>query len=345
MAGPGRAKLAATLEEIGQAAYRASHLTGQLLTFSRKHVADIHVLDLGAVIQDMETMLRRLIREDIAVAIESGPGEHRIDADRMQIEQVLVNLVVNASDAMPDGGRLILRLGTASLDDAYVAQHLGATAGPHVVMTVADSGVGMDEETLEHLFEPFFTTKPFGTGTGLGLSIVYGIVQKAGGHITVESQPGRGSTFRLYFPSAHGSPTGSTGPLDLEWERGTETILLCEDEASVRALLGAVLRASGYAVIEARDGETAIRLAKDHTGAIDMLITDVVMPGMKGDRVAAAVLKERPAVRVLFMSGYASDVLSAESITERSLEFLQKPFGPQVLLQRVREILDKAEDR
>ena len=342
MAEDGRDRLAATLAEIQHAAHQAANLTAQLLTFSRKHVPDVRILELGAVVRDLEKMLRRLIREDIALRIVCDPGEHRIAADRTQIEQILVNLAVNASDAMPDGGHLNIRVGDACLDEAYVQRHVGAATGPHVVILVSDTGTGMDPDTLDHLFEPFFTTKPFGTGTGLGLSIVYGIVQQAGGHITVDSAPGRGSTFALYFPEACGGLPSPAEPPVLEWERGHETVLLCEDEPLVRDLIGAVLTGGGYRVLAAENGEQAVELAAAHTGEFELLITDVVMPGMKGDRVAAAILERQPAVRVLFMSGYASDVLSVESISERAVEFLQKPFRPHVLLQRVREILDKA---
>jgi PAS domain S-box-containing protein len=335
-------KLAGTLEEIQQAAYRASHLTGQLLTFSRKQVTEVQVLDLSAVVHDMEKMLRRLIREDIAFSIDCEPGAHLIEADRMQIEQALINLAVNASDAMPDGGQLGIRLGKTTLDDGYVDRHVGAAAGPHVVLAVADTGIGMDPATLDHLFEPFFTTKPYGLGTGLGLSIVYGIVRSSGGHITVESTPGRGSTFRLHIPVADGPVPHAVELPTTAWERGDETILLCEDEPSVRELIRSVLTEVGYSVIEADNGEQAVHLAKAHAGTFHLLITDVIMPGMKGDRVAETILKDQPGVRVLFMSGYASDVLTVDKIAERDLDFLQKPFRPQVLLQRVREILNEA---
>jgi two-component system, cell cycle sensor histidine kinase and response regulator CckA len=334
-------KVAAALEQIGQAAERAAGLTSQLLTFSRKHVTHVHVLDMDAVVHDVEKMLRRLVREDIAYEITCEPGEHLIQADQTQIEQVLVNLAINASDAMPDGGKLTMRVSDATLDEAYARKHAQARTGPHVLITVTDTGIGMDSNTLEHLFEPFFTTKPYGQGTGLGLSIVYGIVKNAGGHITVESNPGKGSTFKLYIPAAQGAASKSVETPAPAWQGGDERILLCEDEVSLRRLAVTVLKESGYTVIEAENGEQAVRLAADYRGTFQLLITDVIMPGMKGDKVAAAILKDHPDVQVLFISGYASDVLSAQSITEGGLEFLQKPFKPEVLLRRVREILNK----
>lgn len=335
-------RLSDALEQIQGATQRAALLTGQLLTFSRKHVTSVHVLDMNVVIRDMESLLRRVIREDIALEIFYGPDKHLIKADKTQIEQVLINLAVNASDAMPDGGTLTVRVESVSLDETYARNHVDATAGPHLLISVSDTGTGMDQSTLEQLFEPFFTTKPFGKGTGLGLAIVYGIMRQSGGHIVVESRPGTGSTFKLFFPAAHGVASESTDTSKPHWEGGHETILLCEDEEPLRRLAAAVLADSGYTVIEAATGEQAIQLAAHHPSPIQLLITDVVMPGMKGDKLAAMIVKSRPDVQVLFMSGYASDVLKVESLIENGVEFLQKPFRPEALLRRVRDILSKA---
>lgn len=337
-------RVAGVLAEIEEAAQRASKLTGQLLTFSRKHVSHLHVLNITDIVRDMQAMLRRLIRADIAFEVFCERDEHFIQADRAQIEQVLVNLVVNASDAMPDGGKLTILVENVGLDEARVRNCVDICAGPCVLIAVSDTGIGMERHTLEHLFEPFFTTKPYGQGTGLGLSIVYGIVKNFGGCITVDSTPGAGSTFRVYFPAVAGDEAKVIEPVAADWEGGRETILLCEDEASLRRLAAAVLTEAGYAVIEAENGEEAVRLAREHAGAFQLLITDVVMPGIKGDKVAEAVLKDQPGVAVLFMSGYALDVVSIDSLTGSGFNYLQKPFKPTTLLRTVRRILNRIPD-
>ena len=300
---------------------------------------------MNVVVYDLEKMLRRLVREDITLEIACNPGEHLILADKTQMEQVLINLSLNASDAMPNGGRLTIEVIHATLSESHARKHADAGTGPHVVITVTDTGIGMDANTLDHLFEPFFTTKPYGRGAGLGLSIVYGIVKNSGGHITVKSKPGKGSTFKVYIPVAQGETSRPTETPTPRWLYGDETILLCEDEPLVRRLTASILRQGGYTVIEAETGEQAVRLAAERASTFQLLITDVVMPGMKGDKAAAAILKSQPDVQVLFISGYAPDVLSDGSMTEDEMEFLQKPFKPDVLLRQVREMLNRANKR
>ena len=338
---PHESRLATALQDIERAAEWGAQLTGQLLTFSRKHVEHMHVLDAVDIVQGIESMLRRLIGEDIAIEISYDPGEHLIRADKAQIEQILLNLTVNARDAMPHGGKLTIRVTGESLDQASTGGRTDAKPGPHVLIAASDTGMGMDQSILDHIFEPFFTTKPFGQGTGLGLAIAYGIVKQAGGHIAVESEPGQGSTFRLYFPAAQRETPELTKPKLSDGQRGDETILLCEDEGPLRRMAAAILAQQGYRVIEAENGEQAMRLTAEHEGPIHLLITDVVMPEMKGDLLAATIQKDRPRTQVLFMSGYASDILNLESVLEKGCEFLQKPFKPEVLLRRVRDLLDR----
>ncbi len=340
MTGPSADRLAGSLNEIGHAAERGANLTRQLLTFSRKHMNHVEVIDVGSIVRDTDKMLRRLIRQDIAVEITCDPGEHLIKMDKTQIVQVLVNLAVNARDAMPQGGKLSIEVATVMLDEQYVKKHVDASAGAHVRIAVTDTGKGIDDATREHMYEPFYTTKPFGKGSGLGLSIIYGITKQAGGHISVKSKPGKGSTFSIYYPSVQEEVTELEKTSDAEWECGDETILLCEDETSLRRLSASVLAECGYRVIEAENGEQAIRLAADHAGQFHLLITDVVMPGVKGDKVAEMILKRQPNLPVLFVSGYTSDILRGDG--QEKLDFLQKPYKPDALLKRVRALLDGA---
>ena len=329
------------IELIQRTAGRAADLTRQLLAFSRKQVLEATVLDLNAVAADMRDMLGRLIGEDIALVTSPSLELGRVKADRGQIEQVVMNLAVNARDAMPQGGRLIIETENVDLDAEYVRRHVGARPGPHVMLAVSDSGVGIPREIERHIFEPFFTTKEPGKGTGLGLATVYGIVKQSGGYIECDSEPGRGTTFRIYLPRVDvpapgverlGRPADAAG--------GTETILLVEDEEGVRELARDILRATGYTVIEARDGAEALLLSERHQGPLDLLLTDVVMPRMSGRELAERLTSLRPDLSVLYMSGYTDDAVIRHGVLGAGTAFLQKPFTPAILVGRVRETLD-----
>jgi two-component system cell cycle sensor histidine kinase/response regulator CckA len=329
------------IEEIRRAGQRAANLTGQLLAFSRKQVLVPEVLDLNSVIANLGTMLRRLIGEDIALEFWLDPALGRMRADVGQIEQVIVNLVVNAREAMPQGGRLTVRTTNADVgeDDVRVLGRFFKT-GSYVRLVVQDSGIGMDEVTRSHIFEPFFTTKDRTKGTGLGLATVYGIIKQSEGYILVDSKPGSGATFQIFFPRIAGelaappsSPGRSAAP------SGTETVLIVEDEEAVRGLARRILRQSGYSVLEAGGGEEAVEIAVRHEGPIDLLLSDVVMPGMGGPALAHKIRQLRPATRILLMSGYTDDAILHHGGLAGNLAFLAKPFTPDGLLRRVREVL------
>jgi two-component system cell cycle sensor histidine kinase/response regulator CckA len=329
------------IELIQRTAGRAADLTRQLLAFSRKQVLEPVVLDLAAVTTDMKDMLGRLIGEDIALLTNPTPGLGRVKADRGQIEQVIMNLAVNARDAMPQGGRLIVETANIDLDDEYVRRHVGARPGPHVMLAVSDTGTGIPHEIQSQIFEPFFTTKEQGKGTGLGLATVYGIVKQSGGYIEVDSEPGQGTTFRVYLPRLDAEPA----PVDRSARPaaaagGTETILLVEDEEGVRELARDILRASGYTVLEARNGPEALLLCERHQGPLEMLLTDVVMPRMSGRELAERLAPLRPDLSVLYMSGYTDDAVIRHGVLGAGTAFLQKPFTPAALVLRVRETLD-----
>ena len=331
------------MHEIERSAHRASALTRQLLAFSRRQVTRPEVLSLNATLCDLEKMLRRLLTENIVFEQILATDLAATKADAGQLEQVIVNLVVNARDAMPSGGRLTLETRNVVLDDSYVALHPGTQAGEHVVLTVSDTGQGMDQATLEHIFEPFFTTKPTGQGTGLGLSTVYGIVRQAGGHVTVYSEPGRGATFKVYLPAVRESVAVAKPTLaDAESPGGTETLIVCEDDAAVRELTARMLVAAGYHVLVAPDGVHALELAAQHAGPLELLITDVIMPDMNGRQLAEALGGVRPGVRTLFVSGYTSNVIAHHGVLDESVNFLEKPYSRRQLLQKIREVLDRA---
>jgi signal transduction histidine kinase/ActR/RegA family two-component response regulator len=331
------------IELIQRTAGRAAELTKQLLAFSRKQVLEAVILDLGAVTTDMREMLARLIGEDIALVTNSAPGLGHVKADRGQIEQVVMNLAINARDAMPKGGHLIVETENVELDAEYVRRHMGARPGPHVMLAVSDSGVGIPREHQRHIFEPFFTTKNQGKGTGLGLATVYGIVKQSGGYIEVDSEPGRGTTFRIYLPRVDAlAPAPDRAARPAAPAGGTETILLVEDEEGVRELARDILRAGGYTVIEARNGPEALLLCEHHQGPIDLLLTDVVMPRMSGRELAERMGPLRPDLSVLYMSGYTDDAVIRHGVLGADTAFLQKPFTPAALVQRVRETLDLA---
>ena len=329
-------------EEIQKAAERATALTQQLLAFSRKQVLQPKVLDLNAVVTEVEKMLRRLIGEDIELTAVLDLALGRVKADPGQIEQIILNLAVNARDAMPQGGRLTLKTANVTLDQAYVRQHLGATPGPYVLLAVSDTGVGMDAETRSHIFEPFFTTKGAGKGTGLGLSTVYGIVKQSGGTIWVESAPGRGTTFEIYLPLVEeATANGELHPaLPPPTPGGTETILVVEDEMSVRKLAAEFLGSNGYRVLEAQDGAEALQVCEEHRAPIHLLLTDVVMPGMSGRELAVRLVGARPEMKVIYVSGYTDDAIVQHGVREEGTVFLQKPFSLDALARTVREALD-----
>jgi PAS domain S-box-containing protein len=334
-------RLQAEVAAIQQAAKRAAALTGQLLAFSRKQVLQPRILDLNKVVADSDKMLRRLIGEDIELSTILRPGVGNVKADPGQVEQVILNLAVNARDAMPTGGKLIIETAGMQFDETYVARHPPAVAGRYVMLALSDTGCGMDLETRARLFEPFFTTKEKGKGTGLGLATVYGIVKQSEGYIWVYSEPGLGSTFKIYLPRVEGAvetelqDTAPEGSLD-----GSETILLAEDESVVRELVREILRHRGYRVLEARDVTEARRISESHPDVIHLLLTDVVMPRMSGRELALSLAPLRPAMRVLYMSGYTDDAVVLHAIIEAKAAFLQKPFTPVALARKVRDVLE-----
>ncbi len=329
------------VEEIKNAGDRAAALTHQLLAFSRRQVLQPQVVDLNQVVANLDKMLQRLIGEDIDLVSLCPPGVGRVKVDPGQIEQVILNLAVNARDAMPQGGKLTIETANIELDESYASTHMAVKPGPYVMLAVSDTGHGMDPETQSHIFEPFFTTKEQGKGTGLGLSTVYGIVKQSGGNIWVYSEPGKGATFKIYLPRVEEAPQPKT-----EVERpaarllGTETILLVEDEAAVRLLVRGTLEQSGYSVLDAGSGAEALVMANERTQPIHLLVTDVVMPGMSGREVAEHVTLAHPETKVLFMSGYTDDAVVRHGALESSAAFVQKPFTPDSLLRKVREVLD-----
>jgi PAS domain S-box-containing protein len=331
------------LSEIMKAGERAASLIRQLLTFSRRQVLSPQVLDLNAVISNMDKMLCRLIGEDIDLVIVLGPDLGRVKVDRGQIEQVVLNLAVNARDAMPQGGKLTLETVNAELDEAYARCHVTTAPGRYVMLAVSDTGVGMDAETRAHAFEPFFTTKEGGKGTGLGLATVYGIVKQSGGHIWVYSEPGQGTTFKIYFPRVEEAVAPrEVQELQAALLRGVETILLVEDDEAVRPLVRAVLGSHGYTVLEASRGEDALATCQHHAGPIHLLLTDVVMPGMSGGELAKRLATLYPQMKTLYMSGYANGGIAHRGVLEPDAAFLQKPFTPDALARKVAEVLNGA---
>jgi PAS domain S-box-containing protein len=328
------------LGEIRAAAQRAAALTRQLLAFSRKQVLQVKVLDLNAVIRTLDRMLRRLIGEDISLEIALCEGLGAVRADPAQVEQVIMNLAVNARDAMPGGGRLTIETANAVLDEAFARAHRGAVPGRYVMLAVSDTGVGMDEDTRSHVFDPFFTTKEPGKGTGLGLSTVYGIVKQSGGSVWAYSEPGEGATFKLYLPWVDEKPDDLNHAAIPPAAGGHETVLLVEDDASVREVLVQALEQKGYRVLRASDGQMALDLARAHPAQIHLLVTDLVMPGMTGRELGLALLAERPDLRVIYMSGYADEAVVRHGVLERGLHYLQKPFAIAEIARKVREVLD-----
>ncbi len=343
MRAKGLPELKTDIERIEDASERASGLVRQLLAFSRRQVLQPKVLDLNGIVLGLDKLLRRLMDGDIEMLTVADQPVGAIKADPGQIEQVIMNLVVNARDAMPDGGRLIVETANVELDAGYARDHATVRPGRYVMLAVSDTGVGMSAETVAHIFEPFYTTKESGRGTGLGLSTVYGIVKQSGGYIWVYSEHGRGTTFKVYLPRVDetvethpGTKTTTPEPA----KTGTETILLVEDEPDLRELTRMVLAAKGYTVVEARNAEDAERLADGNGTKIHLLLTDVIMPGLSGRELAKRILARHPAMRVLYMSGYTYNVIAQGGTLERGVSFLQKPFTPSGLIEKVREVLD-----
>ncbi len=329
------------VEEIRHAGERAESLTRQLLAFSRRQVLQPKVLDLNGVISNVERMLRRLIGEDVELRSVLPPALWPVSADPGQMEQILLNLAVNARDAMPSGGVLTLETANVVLDEAFAKDHPSVVPGPHVLLAVSDTGTGIRREIRDHIFEPFFTTKESGKGTGLGLATVYGIVKQSNGFISVYSEVGMGTTFRIHFPRFEGEVGDVPVPpaaLSLE---GTETVLVVEDENSVREIIERTLSSKGYRVLPSAGGNEALRISVGCEGTIDLLITDVVMPGMGGRELADRIGSLRAGMKVLFMSGYTENAITHRGVLEEGIEFLQKPFTPDGLLRKVRELLDR----
>ncbi len=335
------AELRAQAEQIGKAADRAASLTRQLLAFSRQQVLQPKILNLDTVVGEMEKMLHRLIGEDVEILTIQNPSPGSVRADQGQMEQVIMNLAVNARDAMPHGGKLIIETSNVDVGAEYALSHRPFLAGPYVLLTVSDTGVGMDQETKAHLFEPFFTTKELGRGTGLGLATVYGVVKQSGGYIWAYSEPGQGSVFKIYLPRVDQAalkirPSGEA----IQILRGTETVLLVEDEQSLRALTRDLLERSEYSVLEASSGAHALEVAQRHGGPIHLLLTDVIMPGMNGAILAANLAPLHPEMKVLFMSGYTGSFATQKGLLGEGSKVLQKPFSRDALLRKLREVLE-----
>ena len=329
-------------EEIEKASQRAVSLTRQLLAFSRQQVLEPVILNLNALLTDMEKMLSRLIGEDIALALAIDPTLAQVKADPGQVEQVVMNLAVNARDAMPDGGQLTIQTANVNLDAAYTHQHPGSRVGSYVMLRVTDTGTGIDPEIQAQIFEPFFTTKERDKGTGLGLATVYGVVKQSGGYIAVDSEKGKGASFSVYLPRVE----HAVAALDLSTVppgksvRGSETILLVEDEESLRKLAHMFLRDNGYQVLAAGDGAQALQLARQHTGPIHLLLTDVVMPGINGRVLAERLAPGQPGMKILYMSGYTDSFIAGHGVLEAGSHLLHKPFTEETLTRKVRELLD-----
>src|SRR5271154_1219252 len=335
--------LRSSVDEILKAGKRAASLTRQLLAFSRQQVLDPKVLDLNGVVSDMEKLLRRLIGEDIELTTRLVPELAHLKADQGQLEQVLMNLVVNARDAMPQGGKLVIETQNMVMDQAFVRRYpYPVQPGPYVLLTVTDSGIGMDAETKARAFEPFFTTKEKGKGTGLGLSTVYGVVKQSGGYIDIYSAPGAGTTFKIYLPRVDEAIQAELPSRAATSFTGKETILLAEDETSLRTLTRNTLELCGYKVLEAKDGVEALEVANAHDGTIDLLLTDMVMPGMGGRALAQELTRRRPEVRLAYMSGYTGQAVGSQGPIDPGSVFLLKPFTREMLTRKIREALDRS---
>ena len=320
---------------------RAAALTRQLLAFSRKQTLAPAVIDLSEVVSGMGTLLGRVLREDVELVMDLDPSAGHVTADPGQLEQVILNMTVNARDAMPEGGQLTLETRHVDVDPTDARQMVELAPGPYEVLSISDTGVGMDAATVARVFEPFFTTKPVGKGTGLGLATAYGIVKQSGGHITVYSKPGSGTTFRIYLPRTESPESAPVAVAEAIARRGTEVVLLAEDDANLRDLTRVILASEGYTVLESQDAEDALRIAERQDGTIHLLLTDVVMPHMNGRALADAVRRFRLDVKVLYMSGYTDDAIAHHGVLDPGAALLQKPFSPAALARKVREVLDR----
>jgi PAS domain S-box-containing protein len=331
------------IEQIDRAADRATSLTRQLLAFSRMQVLQPKVMSLNGVVEDMGKLLPRLIGEDVELVIRTAADLGTIRADASQMEQMIMNLAVNSRDAMPSGGKLVIETSNVDLDQMYTAAHPVVRAGRYVLLAVSDTGTGMDEETQTHIFEPFFTTKEQGKGTGLGLATVYGVVKQSGGFIWVYSELGKGTSFKIYLPRVDQPAEKLGAPLtSLQAPRGTETVLLAEDEQDVREVAREFLESGGYTVLEARDGAEAIQIAAGHQGSIDLLVTDMVMPRMTGQELAGRLQQNRAGLRVIYMSGYSEHAAAEAAMGDSSMRLLTKPFSRTAILRMVRQTLNEA---
>ncbi|MGH8120992.1 MAG: ATP-binding protein, partial [Gammaproteobacteria bacterium] len=332
------------INEVKNAGMRAADLTRQLLAFSRKQVIAPVVLDLNGVVSGMEKMLRRLIVENIRLVLKLDPSLKSVNADASQQEQIVMNLVINARDAMPNGGELMIQTSNVELDKNYAALHPEVKAGPYVMLAISDTGTGIKPEDQTHIFEPFFTTKEKGKGTGLGLATTYGIVKQSGGYIYLYSELGIGTTFRVYLPPAElADSLGGVLPETRQLlSRNHETILLVEDENNVRSLAHMILKSCGYNILEAESGDAALRLCEQHQGPIHLLLSDVIMPGMNGQELASHLMPGYPDMRVLYVSGYTDDVITHQGILTEGTVFLSKPFTSEALARKVHEVLYQA---
>jgi nitrogen-specific signal transduction histidine kinase/CheY-like chemotaxis protein len=330
------------IEDIREAGARAAVLTSQLLAFSRKQVLQPKIVDVSIAVSNLTKMLGRLISSNIEIVTRLERNLWRTKVDPGQLDQVILNLTINARDAMPLGGKLILATRNCRLDDEHISEDAAVPPGDYVLLEVSDPGCGMDAETRSHLFEPFFTTKLPGKGTGLGLSTVYGIIRQSGGHIGVDSELGKGTSVKVYLPRAREASESARHTKHSEqMPRGNETILLAEDEQRVRGVTATVLARLGYRVLEARDGQEALEVAKEYAGEIHLLLTDIMMPRISGRELADHLRRDRPAIKVLLSSGYSDDAASQVTL-DASIPFLQKPFTPGSLAIKIREVLDEA---
>jgi CheY-like chemotaxis protein len=337
-AGPVRKKI----DQILYAAEKSAKLTQQLLAFARKQAIAPKVLDLNETMESMLKMLRRLIGEDIELTWHPGSSLSPIKMDPTQVDQILANLCVNARDAIAGTGKLTIETGNVTIDESYCADHAEGIPGDYVLLAVSDNGIGIDKETMEHIFEPFFTTKVMGLGTGLGLATVYGIVKQNNGFINVYSEPGLGTTFKIHLPRHEGKPAGNETEFAVEIPRSHgETVLLVEDEPMLLNLSKNMLARQGYTVLAANSPDEAILLSKEYAGDINLLMTDVVMPGMNGQVLAERIRLDRPEMKCLFMSGYTSDVIVHHGVLDEGVQFIPKPFSIKVLAVKVREVLDQ----
>jgi signal transduction histidine kinase len=330
------------VDKVVSSSQRAATLVRQLLTFSRKQIVEPQILDLNSVMTDIDKMLRRIIGEDIELKTILQPYLWSVKADPAQIEQVIVNLAVNARDAMPDGGRITIETTNTVLDESYTADHLNVKPGQYILLAVSDTGIGMTEEVKTHLFEPFFTTKEEGKGTGLGLATTYGIVKQSGGDIWVYSEVGQGSTFKIYLPRVEvAAKSVVSSEVEVTIPRGNETILLVEDDPEVRTLTRLILHGQGYTLLEAVNGQEALLLFSRYSGPIHLVLTDVIMPGLNGKALIQQLRQTQPQIKILFMSGYTDNVIAQHGVLDPGLAFLQKPFSPAILARKVREVLDR----